>query len=318
MQLTEPTRNLLILEEPSCQDPSDWIAVKQRIERDAPDIEVRIANVTQRNSVTARWQVKRPSLVFSPLYLLGYVPRGGAVFSGRFLGKDEQLRRLSAIGIPTPRSTTLSPESSFDPAEWGDYVIVKPNNSNSGKGIRLVRTAEVAARHDELMALREDHLPEDSILVQSFIDHAEQGYQTKYRVLTVLGRAIYCIRSRWGNMRRPLAEIAADPFGAIATNSNAMGGHVRSMCDDAETLSLAERAHEAFPECAVLGIDIIRDIHSGQRHMLEVNPHGSVWHMSSTFGKTFDPEHIRDIYAQFNALDRIADRLIEKTRNCAV
>jgi hypothetical protein len=177
MNAIEPARNLLILQEASRQDPSDWIAVKQRIDRDAPDIEVRIANVRQPNSVTARWQVRRPSLIFSPTFLFGYVPRGGAVFSGRFFGKDEELRRLSSSGIPVPRSETLSPESTFDPAEWGDYVIVKPDKSNRGQGIKLVRSVEVSARYDELTARAPDRL-----LVQPFIDHSEDGYPTHYRI----------------------------------------------------------------------------------------------------------------------------------------
>jgi hypothetical protein len=87
MQRVQPERNLLILQEPLQQDPADWIAIKERIDRAAPDIEVRIANVRDRNPVTARWQVRRPSLVFSPLFLFGYVPRGGAVFSGQFLAR---------------------------------------------------------------------------------------------------------------------------------------------------------------------------------------------------------------------------------------
>jgi hypothetical protein len=43
---TLPTRNLLILQTVPEQDPADWIAIKEIIERKAPDIEVRIANVT--------------------------------------------------------------------------------------------------------------------------------------------------------------------------------------------------------------------------------------------------------------------------------
>jgi len=60
-------RNLLILQSTWEQDPSDWITIQHRIEREAPDIEVRIANNGSANSVTARWQVRRPSLVFSPI-----------------------------------------------------------------------------------------------------------------------------------------------------------------------------------------------------------------------------------------------------------
>jgi hypothetical protein len=312
MQNPNPTRNLLIVQTAHLQDPSDWIAIRQRIERDAPDIEVRIANNQERNSVTARWQVRRPSLIFSPVHFNNFVPRGGAVFCGRILGKDEQLRRLSSIDILTPRTATFSSAISFDPKEWGDYVIVKPNNLNSGKGVTLVRTSDLSKRYDELTALANDRF-----LVEPFIDHSEEGYPTEYRVLTLFGRALYCARNRWGNLRPPLAEIATDPHGIIASNNKMMGGRIRSICNDAEVIALGERAHEAFPECPVLGVDIIRERHSGRLYVLEVNPHGAVWHLSSPLAKKMDPEHVSDLYAQFNALDRAADLLIQKTRTDA-
>jgi hypothetical protein len=219
LQKPAPTRNLLIVQTVPQQDPSDWIAVKQRIERDAPDIEVNIANNRNRNSATARWQVRRPSLVFSPVRLMEFAPRGGAVYCGIILGKDEQLRRLNSIEITTPKTESFSSVGAFDPGEWGDYVIVKPNNLNSGVGVRLVRTAELSARCDELTAVANDQL-----LVQPFIDHSEDGYPTEYRVLSMFGRALYCSRNRWGNRRPPLAEIAADPLGIIASNDKTMGG----------------------------------------------------------------------------------------------
>jgi hypothetical protein len=315
MNGVEPTRNLLILQETSAQDPSDWIAIKQRIDRDAPDIEVRIANVRHPNSVTARWQVRRPSLVFSPTFLFRYVPRGGAVFSGRFLGKDEQLRRLSSIGVRTPRTEDLSSVSSFDPKEWGEYVVVKPKHLNGGAYIKLVRATDVSARYKELIALADDRF-----VVQPFIDHSVDGYPTHYRVLSMFGRALYCVGRRWGNMRpplAPLAAIAANPLGVIASNSERMGDPLFSICNDSEIISLGERAHEAFPECGVLGVDIIRERQSGRLYVMEVNSHGTVWHLSSPLAKTFDPQHIRERYAQFNALDRAADLLIQKTRMAA-
>jgi len=315
MNGVKPTRNLLILQETSVQDPSDWITIKRRIDRDAPDVEVRIANVRHPNSVTARWQVRRPSLVFSPTFLFAYVPRGGAVFSGRFLAKDEQLRRLSSIGIRTPRTENLSSASSFDPKEWGEYVVVKPNNLNRGKDVKLVRTTDVSVRYDELIALADD-----DFLVQPFIDHSEDGYPTHYRVLSMFGRALYCVGRRWSNMRpplAPLAEIAANPLGVIASNSEQMGDPSLSICNDSEIISLGERAHEAFPECGVLGVDIIRERESRRLYVMEVNSHGDVWHLSSPLAKKFDPQHIRERYAQFNALDRAAELLIQKTRTVA-
>jgi hypothetical protein len=312
MQTPTPTRNLLIVETAPEQDSSDWLAIKQRIERNAPDIEVRIANNRHRNSATARWQVRRPSLVFSPVRLIDFVPRGGAVYCGRIFGKDEQLRRLSSIGIVTPRTATFSSAGSFDSTEWGEYVVVKPNNLNSGNGVRLVRTIDLSARYDELTAIADDQF-----LVEPYIDHSEDGYPTEYRVLSMFGRALYCVRNRWGNKRPPLAEIAADPQGIIASNNKTMGGHIRSICNDPEIISLGQRAHQAFPECPVIGVDIIRESKSGRLYMLEVNPHGAVWHFSSPFAKNLDPEYVRERYAQFNALELAADLLIQKTRTDA-
>ena len=309
MQAQTPTRNLLIVQSVPEQDPADWIAIKQIIERKAPDIEVRIATNGQRNSVTARWQVRRPSLVFSPVRLFEFVPRGGAVYRGHILGKDVQLRRLSLIGILTPKTATLSLLRSFDPEEWGEYVIVKPNNLNAGAGVRLVRTIDLPARYEELTASTDDQL-----LVEPYIDHAEDGYPAAYRVMSMFGRTLYCARDQWDNKRRPLAEIAADPLGVIASNSGAVGGRVRSICNDPEIIALGERAHRAFPECPVIGVDIVREQQSGRLFVLEVNPHGAVWHLSSALSKKMDPEVVRQTYAQFNALELAADLLIEKTR----
>jgi hypothetical protein len=329
MRPSSITRNLLILQTVPEQDPSDWIAVKQRIERNAPDIEVRIAdnryrksaievgeagiaNHRRRNAATAVWQIERPSLVFSPVRLMDYVPRGGTVYCGHILGKDEQMRRLSSIGILTPKTEILSSASSFSRKEWGKYVVVKPNNLNSGNGVKLVRTIDLSARYDELTAIADDRF-----LVQPYIDHSEDGYPTIYRVLSIFGHALYCVSNRWGTKRPPLAEIAADPLGIIATNNNTMGGQVRFICNDPEIVSLGQRAHQPFPECPVIGVDIIRDIQSGRLYVLEVNPHGDVWHLSSRLAKNTDREYVRARYAQFNALDLVADLLIQKTHSKA-
>jgi hypothetical protein len=312
LQSVEPTQNLLIVQTTGAQDPSDWQTVKQRIECTAPDIEVRIAINRQPNSATARWQVRRPSLVFSPDRLIGFAPRGGTVYCGYHYDKHEQVRRLKLIGAPVPRTEILSPGSSFDPEKWGDYVIVKPSLSGLGKGVKLVRTIDIPARFDELTAIASDRY-----LVQPYIDHSEDGYPTDYRVLSMFGRALYCVRSRWGNRRAPLAEIAADQHGVIASNDQRMGGHALAICNDPDVIALGERVHNAFPECPVLGVDIIREQPTGRLWLLEVNPHGNVWHLSSRISTTWPsmtPEHRRERYTQFSALDRAADLLIQKTR----
>ncbi len=146
------SRNLLILQSTWVQDPSDWIAIQQRIERNAPDIEVRIADNGHRNSVTARWQVRRPSLLshHSDCLILFLVE---ALY---FVVIFRQRRTTAAAIFSWDLNATDSNffnRSLFDPNEWGDFVIVKPNNLNSGKGVRLVRTADVSAHCDELAGL---------------------------------------------------------------------------------------------------------------------------------------------------------------------
>jgi hypothetical protein len=72
---------------------------------------------------------------------------------------------------------------------------------------------------------------------------------------------------------------------------------------------------DRLPEVAVLGVDVLRDTNTGRLYVLETNPGGFTWHLSSGLAKkTFTPEHIRNIYQQFDALERAAQLLVEKTR----
>jgi hypothetical protein len=87
------------------------------------------------------------------------------------------------------------------------------------------------------------------------------------------------------------------------------------VCNDGEIIALGEKAHTVFPECPTLGVDIVRDTKTGNLCVMEVNPEGWSWHFSSEFSKNAFPiHHVRDLYAQFGALERIAELLINKTR----
>jgi hypothetical protein len=303
-----PSRNLLILHTPERQGLSDWVQVKQRIEATAPDIEVRIATNGSPNSVTQRWQVRRPSLVFSVCQLLEYKPRGGTVYAAHPMSKLEQIERLAAVGVPVPRTALLTRDLALDQPTWGRYVVVKPWGGGMGRDVQLLRTEEAAARRSELTLQGTRHM-----VIQPYVDHSEDGYPTEYRVLTMFGRVLYAARNRWGAQRRPLEQIAADPDGIIASNDKTFG-RVRTICNDPAVIALGERAHAAFPECPTLGVDIVRTADTGELFVMEVNPEGRSWHFSSTLTRTFPAEHVRDLYAQFDALDRVASLLIDKTR----
>jgi glutathione synthase/RimK-type ligase-like ATP-grasp enzyme len=177
-----------------------------------------------------------------------------------------------------------------------------------GQDVRLLRTEDVATRFPELTIGGKRPM-----VIQPYIEHSEDGYPTEYRVFSLFGRVLYCARNRWGAVRRPLKEIASDPSGIIASNDKTFG-RVRTLCNDPEIIALGERAHSAFPECPTIAVDFIRNADTGELCVLEVNPEGRSWHFSSVTSRTFTAEHIRDLYSQFNALDRTAELLIEKTR----
>ncbi|MEX2129184.1 MAG: hypothetical protein WD871_13210 [Xanthobacteraceae bacterium] len=306
-------RNLLILHTPTAQGLSDWVEVKGKIQARAPDIEVRIANNVARNSVTRRWQVSRPSLVFSASPLLEYQPAGGKIYAGRRLAelaKEEELHRLHDAGLPVPETLRFTPDLRLAGEPWGDYVVVKPVAGYRGKGIRLVRTEDLSRRYSELTV---GGLV--SMLVQSYIDHVDaEGCPSAYRVITLFGHEVFASYRSWIQPRRPLAEIAADPAGIIATNDTS-AEKFRRFCHEEDVIALARSVYRAFPEIPVLGIDIIRETATGRLVLMECNPSGYVWHFSSNTGQELaTPEYRQGMYEQFSALDRAAELLIQKTR----
>jgi hypothetical protein len=153
-------------------------------------------------------------------------------------------------------------------------------------------------------------------IIQPYIEHAdaeERPYE--YRVLTFFGRLLYATRNRWPVPRRPLAEIATSPRGLIASNDESLGQRERALTDEPDVVALALRAAVVFRELPSLAVDIVRDRISGGLSILEVNPKGESWHLSSDFAvRTFPPEHRAALYAQHDALSVVADALIAKVR----
>ena len=225
------------------------------------------------------------------------------------MSKLEQIERLARHGLPVPLTSRLTPDLSLDLARWGRYAVVKPLLGRQGEDVHLVRTENVAARYAELTqnGTRE-------MLIQPYVEHTENGYPTEYRVMTVFGRAVYSARNSWAMPRQTtLEDIANDPNGIIASNSKQFG-RARTVSNDPDIISLGERAHAAFPDIPVLGVDVVRETGGRGLFIMEVNPKGDTWHLSSLLRKTaFTDQHAQDLYAQFGALDRVAQVLIEET-----
>jgi hypothetical protein len=52
---------------------------------------------------------------------------------------------------------------------------------------------------------------------------------------------------------------------------------------------LGERAHAAFADIPVLGVDVVRETGGGRLSIMGVNPKGDTWHLSSLPRKTASP-----------------------------
>jgi hypothetical protein len=303
-------RNLIIVHTPTRQERSDFDAIAEMIADRAPDIEVFIVENGSRQSLTRKRAAARPTLVFSPMRLREFFPLRGKVHAGRFLTKTDEIQRLVDAGMKVPEAVPVEPETRLDPATWGPFTMVKPLFGMRGYGIRLVRTRDV--RWVEPQSWPKDDPRHGQLMyAQRFIDTGVTA--SSYRVMVVYGRPVYCSRSTLLTPRPALDPDGDEPLD-LPIAANADGWRRVEQAYDSEVIAVAARAQRAFPEIPVLGVDLVRDAGSGAIYILEVNPPGSTWHISSDYSKEVRREHGLDYMGQFGALDIIADALIDATR----
>ena len=298
---------------------SDLEAIAERIRRLAPEIEVAV--VGRRRS--SQWKLlpglSRPALTvaFGPLRRRRVLP--GEIFHTPRLAKHAELARLRAAGIPVPDWVVIGPETALDPADWGPYVVVKPAAGQSGREVRIRRTGRV--RYQAADSFPAGHPGRSGpLLAQRFVYTGP--WAVCYRVTTFFGRALFSWRVEQSHQKRRL-----EGRFAFGSDGEGQGGvqiiapsrtSTYTLMDDAEVIGLAESAHRrAFPDYPYLGVDLVRDAETGQLSVIEVNSGGVTWHLSSILGRSLQRDQGMDLYRQFGALDRAAERLIELTRSRA-
>ena len=82
---------------------------------------------------------------------------------------------------------------------------------------------------------------------------------------------------------------------------------------DREIIELGERAHAAFPQIPLLGVDIIREQPSGKLYVIEVNSAGDTWHFSGAVGESIQRDAKVNFESQFDGLKAAARVLVEQT-----
>jgi hypothetical protein len=296
-------------------EPRDLVAIAERVERQAPDIEVAVLDTRLRGQFKLLPHAFRPTLTVAFGYLRHRQFLNGRILYCKRLPKSAELEHLRAAGIPVPDWVPIQPGLQLDPGVWGPYVVVKPSVSRRGQYVRIRKTGRV--RYEPPESFPSDHpIQKGPLIAQRFVYTGP--WAVSYRVCTFFGRALYCWRVEQSHQKRRLESrwqfAGTADGGGIQIIAPSMTSTF-SLADDAEVIGLAERAHRlAFPDHVYLGVDLLRDVESGQVSVVEANTGGGVWHLSSATGISIQRQHGIDLYTQFGALDRAAEQLIEVTR----
>jgi hypothetical protein len=193
--------------------------------------------------------------------------------------------------------------------DWGPLTVIKPENAAQGRGVRLVRTSDVKWI-DPLNWPRDDPRHGQAMAAQQFIDTG--AHATSFRVMTVFGQPIYSIASISLD-ERPLLELDRGGHVDLPIASNA-GARLLELNFDAGIIQLGAAVYNAFPSAPVQGVDVIREAATGKLFVLEFNPRGHTWHLSSPYFRSLRQQFGLDLYGQFNALDTIGDVIVTRVR----
>jgi hypothetical protein len=296
----------------------DFRAVAQRIRERAPDI----APYVFTTRTLLRPMLASAALMFRPTVSIEMDSRGGRprllrgvrLMHGGVGGKIAQYRQLDAYGLPVPKWTEITPDTLLDPKAWGPYVVVKPSHGGRGAYVWIHKTGRV--RFKPPGDYPDDHPGRSGpMIAQKFVYTGR--WPTSYRVLTYFGRALMAIRYDGRDDGAPLeTTFGFRENGGRSIVAPAKGCRI-SLIDEPDIVELACRTHAAVPKIPSLGIDIVREHESGRLYLIEINAGGNSWLLTNDAGKEMQAEFGLDFYAQFNALDVVAERSIEIAREYA-
>jgi hypothetical protein len=314
-------RHLVLGYRPTWQSLADLNTIADFVGDIDPTIRTFVLPTTHRNQVTRRAAATRPTLVVSTGRMITFRPLRGKVYQGWPIPKIEEVRRLQMAGLPVPRTEILTPTLRLDPAEWGEFVILKPTDigtSSHGRGIQMMRTSRVRY-------IAEKDYPQGHpgrlgpMIVQQYIDTGPR--LTTYRVLMFFGEPLY-VQLNIGSAGGPPRDADDGTVESAIIALQAAETREAQIVDAPDVVALARRVHAAVPEIPLKGCDFLRDATTGKLYLIELNSGGNTWHFSSTYGARLrarlGPEFEHRRRMQFDALRTTARVLVEKTRAEAV
>lgn len=295
-------------------DEADFQAIAQKVAEQAPDIRPVVLRAwSGLRPPPGLWS--RPALVVAFRKTFELVPQRGTVLRVRTVYKTDQYQLFLKAGLSTPKTGVFKFGVKPDPAEWSDYVILKPLRINSkGLGVHLVRTKRVPALTPGLFKTNHP-IHKDVYLIQQFIDTGD--YPTHFRVETLLGEAL-CCRTIFSLRKRP-SLFASDRTlldGRLASNAVLASSNKTAPARDDEVIAFARQMDRAIADCPVKGCDVLREVGTGKLYALECNTRGKSWAFSSP-----DGDNARQAFGgkqamidHLGAWDAAAKGFIERTR----
>jgi hypothetical protein len=300
--------NLVLVPDDSHHDPRDFSDIAERIRSRCSDVVPHVC--LPRQLKLKKWLYAfRPTLYVASLPLRRFKPVRGRVLAGIKMAKSEQYRRLEEEGIATPRWQVIRSDTRLSREEWGNYVVLKPDSGRRGQDVKIKKTGRVNGEKYKDS--------KDVLLAQQFVYTGSEP--VAYRVLTLFGKALYLEYCRNTRCGKPLA--GPDSFHSIGGYNivaSAHGGKHELVEDEPIRRFAEDVATRCFPEVPLLGLDVMREVNTGQLYIAEANPYGQTWHFSSQLGKSMQRDYALNYTAQFGAFDIAAKRLIEIARERAV
>lgn len=285
--------NLILVHQETKQDRADYEEIGRRV-----DAEVFIVDTKDDGLRDPRFDREAPTLTVSPMPIKRFVPPRGAICQGFEHAKSEQYARLVRLGLPVPKWNSIHETTALEPDDWGPYVVVKPDLGRKGAEIFIKRTGRVRYRAPGFLA-------------QQFVYTGR--WPANYRVVTLFGRALMSWRCEADHRFVPLeSRWDFKARGGITVVSNKKDSRY-TLAAEADVIALAERAHAAFPDQPLLGTDIVRDADSGALFVLECNPRGDAWLISSVMGRMIEQANGLNFAGQFGALEIAAEVLARET-----
>jgi len=252
----------------------------------------------------------RPTFFFSPALIRNRPGIPGRIACGYPLSKSEEYEILAKAGITVPRWVMLREGERPNLEGFGDYVVRKPDYGAKGAEVRIVKRERV--RWKPVVTSAAGLSP--ALLVQEFIYTGLRP--VSYRVNTLFGRVLYCVRIS-GNSSRPALHGPSDFDSRGSGNSVSIVSNVRDSvaeyCDELEIIRFGEQAANAFPDLPMLGVDILKEAGTGRLFVTEVNALGHNWNFSREFRNAIGI----DVAKQFNGVQKAAYVLAEQTQRLA-